>query len=125
LSLRLDRAFTEGIQRDFQLGNGGAVSPPSEKVWLLLSGVITHKTGTDTVVWAEVHKPYAQHAIFERVVPSATANGTFPLFSVKSEDKNPQWTPVIIDENGRIRAAGDAAILVNFTVLEWSLHEVS
>lgn len=124
MSIRLDKLITDGRLRDFRLSNGDIVYPPSGKCWMLLTGIIGHVTGTDTSFWWEAHKPYAQHGQFMSIVPSATASGSYPLFRLKAEEQQGAWSPIIMNDEGRMRVAGAATIKVNITVLEWSNTEV-
>jgi hypothetical protein len=119
LSLRLDLLITKARLKSVRLSHGDAIYPPSGKNWLILNGIISHVTGTDTTIWASTNKPWANHGVLMNQIPSATASGSYPFFRTKSEEQGSAWQPYIIPDTGRLRVEGAATIKVNISMLEW------
>ena len=82
--LRLDKAMTEGYLRTYRAlqGTGIWVSPPPGYAWLILSGKISHVTGTMTrVVWA-LREEGGQRTMWLTDIPLGNPNGLYPMFSL-------------------------------------------
>jgi outer membrane protein assembly factor BamB len=106
---------------------GGASAeskPPGGKVWLLLGGIIRHITSTtstlkvydDKIEWAT-----QDGAIFSRIIDTAIANGSYPIFPLAAEAGSTaeQWHPIFIHNGKIILTTGDNNITAVISVLEF------
>lgn len=119
-SIRLDKAFTEGILADhFMDAANDVIHPSKNHMWLLLSGSIQHVTGTDTVVRVYKYGESALRQSFKMTILAAVAGGQYPIFNTDSDPMTPQNQLVIITENDRLVITAGAAWYAYLRFLEW------
>ena len=106
---------------------GGASAeskPPGGKAWLLLGGIIRHFTGTTSTlkVYDDKTEWLTQDgAIFSRIIDTAVASGSVPIFPLAAEAGSTaeQWHPIFIYNGKIIITTGDNNIHAVISVMEF------
>jgi len=121
--LRLDRMFRHARVVPVVLRNGDYIGPPVGFAWMILSGLVDHKTGTDCYVSVSQRiAGVVQNGFFGSRILSATTTATYPLFNTSAAETQTQWVPTILVEKDELHFTGDAAALCIIRVLEWELE---
>lgn len=97
-------------------------SPPPQKAWLILSGDVTHITGTITqLAILDSEKTLILDVLLE--VPAATASLLFPLFNVVTTGLTyaASWRPTFVMPNEKLYLQGAATAFAFLQVLEFEL----
>lgn len=97
-------------------------SPPPQKCWLILSGDVTHVTGTiSQLAVLDSEKALILDVLLE--VPAATATLLFPLFNVVTTGLTyaASWRPTFVMPNEKLYLQGDATAIAYVQVLEFAL----
>ena len=126
LPVRLDKALTKGrIVRVHLPITDNRRYVPFGCAWLILSGMISHVTGTESRVIAYDEKG---HMAFMTKIDSAIETEIYPLFNAVADIQVSLFTPTIIMSRGGEKAH-TANILFNggvdsvctIQVLEWEI----
>lgn len=114
-----------------QAGTARSFAPPKGFLWFLIGGIVTHVTGTNTIVWVR-NSPDANPTIaiadaaqwsWYSMVASGDASGDFPLFRRTAENYvGADGQPIIITTQDRIWFTGAATSELRPVVLEVQLE---
>lgn len=112
--------------KDIYLENGEEDSPKAGKLWYVLTGATTHKTGTTTVVtWTNGQG----NVIMIVAILTGVADTVTPLFHTGANtEESANWQPIIMMQGDKVGFVGDAAASVNMRVLEvdeWTAKPLS
>ena len=110
--------------RWIRLDNNAQYEVPHGKGLIILGGSIAHVTASNTSVEVDLPRnltPEVQTTNIVGYVPSATVNGTYPLFNALADVNHAVWSPTIYLEGSKLTSGGDAASYTVFCILEFDV----
>lgn len=101
-----------------------SISPPANKMWLILSGIVEFATGTIAAIFVtpKVTGTVTHPEIMIWEIAATELTGYYNLFSNSSSLKLPTWHPIFLESTDCIAwSSGDATDVLFIEVLEFDV----
>lgn len=122
MSFNLVEALQKGHLFVLRMSNGSIESPKNGKIWIILTGMIWHNTGTDsTLVMRQTRETYAE--FFYMLIASATGNAYVNLYNTNASLYQPSYSPKVLNPTMEIALTGGTNVVANLLILEIDEHE--